>query len=268
MNASWLAVLEPARWPLLALVSARVVGLLLLAPVWSMRPVPLRVRGGAAVVFSAALLPAATRVAPPNGPEAPLLALGVELLLGLAIGVVAGVFLAGLTVAAEVIALQMGLSLGAAFGGIGDMGAPGIGQFYQQFALGIFVVLGGPAMLLGGLADSLVLVPPGGAIAFEAGARATIALAGDLFVVAVRVAAPVMVTLLVTNLALAVLNRAVPQLNTMMVAVPVTVAVGLVVLGATLPLAAKVVAGWAVGTQRQVGVTVQPFVPVPVGRNP
>jgi flagellar biosynthetic protein FliR len=265
VTESWLAVLEPARWPLLALISARVIGLLLIAPVWSLRPVPVRVRGAAAVVFSAGLLPVAIRVTPVAGPEAPLLALATEFLLGLTIGLAAGIFLYGLSVAAEVVGLQMGLSLGAAFGGLTDMGAPGIGQIYQQFALGIFVVLGGPVLLISGLAESLILIPPGTAIDFASGARATVALAGDVFRVAVHVVGPVMVTLLVTNLALAVLNRAVPQLNTMMVAVPVTVAVGLVAIGATLPLAAGVVSHWARGTADTSVRVIRPFVPATPG---
>lgn len=265
MTGSWLSVLEPGRWPLLALVSARVVGLLLVAPVWSLRPVPVRVRGAAAVVFSAALLPVAARSAPAAGPEAPLLALATEFLLGLTIGLAAAVFLHGLAVAAEVVGLQMGLSLGAAFGGMTDMGAPGIGQVYQQFALGLFVVLGGPVLLISGLADSLALLPPGAPIDLAGGARATVALAGDVFRVAVRVVGPVMVTLLVTNLALAVLNRAVPQLNTMMVAVPVTVAVGLVAIGATLPLAAGLVGAWARDTDQAAVRAIAPWVAAPSG---
>lgn len=265
MTGSWLAVLEPTHWPLLALVSARVVGLLLVAPVWSLRPVPVRLRGAAAVVFSAGLLPVALRVTPAAGPAAPLLALATELLLGLTIGMAAGVFLAGLAVAAEVVGLQMGLSLGAAFGGMTEMGAPGIGQIYQQFALGIFVVLGGPVLLLSGLADSLLLIPPGTAVDVPGGSRAIVAMAGDVFRVAMQVVGPVMVALLVTNLALAVLNRAVPQLNTMMVAVPVTVAVGLVAIGATLPLAAGIVSHWARGTADEAVRVIRPFVPAPAG---
>ncbi|HRX19697.1 MAG TPA: flagellar biosynthetic protein FliR, partial [Gemmatimonadales bacterium] len=74
-----------------------------------------------------------------------------------------------------------------------------------------------------------------------------LALGGTVFSVAVRVAAPVMVALLVTNLALAVLNRAVPQLNTMMVAVPITVGVGLIGLGATLALVGGEVTRWVSG---------------------
>jgi flagellar biosynthetic protein FliR len=59
-----------------------------------------------------------------------------------------------------------------------------------------------------------------------------------MFTVALQTAAPVMVALLVTTVALAILGRAVPQLNTMLVSFPVSIAVGLIMVGATLEIVA------------------------------
>lgn len=247
MTDAVLAMLQPINWPLFALVSARVVGLMMLAPLWSMRTIPVRARGAAAVVVTLTLLPmVAGAPIDPSGPM-PLLAVASEFLVGVAIGLTAAVFLHGLTVAAEVVSLQMGLSLGVAFGGMSDVGSPGIGQLYGQFALVLFAMLGGHVMLITGLGASLVALPPGAPLDFTGGAMSLLALGGTVFSVAVRVAAPVMVALLVTNLALAVLNRAVPQLNTMMVAVPITVGVGLIGLGATLALVGGEVTRWVSG---------------------
>jgi flagellar biosynthetic protein FliR len=247
MTSAMLEMLRPVNWPLFALVSARVAGLMMLAPLWSMRAIPVKIRGAAAVVMTFTLLPmAAGAPIDPAGPM-PLLAVGTEFLLGVAIGLTAAVFLHGLTIAAEVVSLQMGLSLGVAFGGMGDVGSPGIGQLYGQFALVLFAILGGHVMLITGLGASLVAVPPGSPVDFTDGAMSLLALGGTVFTVAVRVAAPVMVALLVTNLALAVLNRAVPQLNTMMVAVPITVGVGLIGIGTTLALVGGEVTRWVAG---------------------
>ena len=44
----------------------------------------------------------------------------------------------------------------------------------------------------------------------------------------------VILALLVSNVALAILGRAVPQLNVMMVSFPITIGVGLIMLGASL----------------------------------
>ncbi|HRP07971.1 MAG TPA: flagellar biosynthetic protein FliR [Gemmatimonadales bacterium] len=265
MSEAIVSLLGPVNWPLFALVSARVVGLMMMAPLWSMQAIPARIRGAAAVVLTLMLLPAAAAAPVDLGGPLPMPLLLIEFLIGLAIGITAAVFLHGLTIAAEVLGLQMGLSLGAALGGMTEMGTPGIGQLYAQTALVIFATLGGHVILVTALGGSLAALPPGAALDLVDGGRTLIGMIGSVFGVAVRVAAPVMVALLVTNLALALLNRAVPQLNTMMVAVPITIAVGLVAIGSTLLLFGAEAARWVEGLDDGVAALVGALRPVPAG---
>jgi len=55
-----------------------------------------------------------------------------------------------------------------------------------------------------------------------------------MFSAGLLLALPVLVSLIITNLALAVLTRAAPQLNIFAVGFPITLAVGLIALGASL----------------------------------
>jgi flagellar biosynthesis protein FliR len=71
-----------------------------------------------------------------------------------------------------------------------------------------------------------------------------------------------MVALLLTNAALAILNRAVPQLNAMMVALPLTIGVGLIMLGAALPFLANNIGGWMNALPADVLRAVDSFHPV------
>jgi flagellar biosynthetic protein FliR len=64
-----------------------------------------------------------------------------------------------------------------------------------------------------------------------------------MFAVGVRIAAPVLIVLLLVNGALAVLARTIPQLNVFAVGFPVNVGVGLVVVGASLPFTLRYLAG-------------------------
>jgi flagellar biosynthesis protein FliR len=52
---------------------------------------------------------------------------------------------------------------------------------------------------------------------------------------AIKIAAPVMATLFLTTLAMGLVARLVPQLNIFMLSLPVTLGVGLLVLGWALP---------------------------------
>jgi flagellar biosynthetic protein FliR len=245
VNEAILEAMRPVNWPLLALVLSRVAGLVMTAPLWSLRFIPTQVRAAIAVLLSLLMLPLVPASAvPPAAGQIAVLAVLAELLLGLAIGLTAAVFLYSLSIAAEVVSLQMGLSFGAAFGGPADTGSPGIGQLYHQFTLAIYAILGGHVMLVTGLALSFRILPPGVGMNLEGGATEMLGVLGTVFAVAVQVAAPVIVALLITNIALAIVNRAVPQLHTLMVAVPLTVAVGFLVIGVTLPMTAGLVARW------------------------
>ena len=106
-----------------------------IGPIWSLSAIPARIRGAIAVMLTLTLLPLIPDAALPTEAAGLVGPLAGELLLGTVIGLGAVVFVHGVTIAAEVIALQMGLSLGAALGGTEDMGDPGIGQLEVRFAL-------------------------------------------------------------------------------------------------------------------------------------
>ncbi len=244
MDSALLDALRPVQWPVFVLISARVGGMMLFAPVWSSGLIPPRLRSAIAVVLTLVLLPVVSGSGPTLAVPTLVVPLLTEALIGVAIGLTAATMVHALTVAAEVVSLQMGLSLGAAFGAVGDVGTPGIGQLYNQLFLVCWLVAGGALLVVQVLAESFRMIPPGGSVSLSLEGPALLTIGGTVLTTAVQVVAPVMVALLVTNLALAVVNRAIPQLNTMMVAVPVTIAVGLVALGAVLPHTAGLMTRW------------------------
>lgn len=242
MAGTLVDALQPIHWPTLAMVSARAAGLVLIAPLWSLSALPASLRGALAMLLAAAVLPAVT---PVTDSGLLILSMGSELLIGIALGLVGAVFTHGVAIAAEVVSLQMGLSLGAAINPAADLGTGGISEAKMLLTLAVYATVGGHQQLAEAFARSFDMIPPGAAADVITGGKAVVALAGTAFDVGVRAAAPAMAALLITNLALALLSRAVPQLNTMMVAIPVTVAVGLLALGAALPSLAAWIAGWA-----------------------
>jgi flagellar biosynthetic protein FliR len=188
---------------------------------------------------------------------APLLV--VELLVGMVIGLTASVIVQGLAMAGEVLSLQMGLSLGRAVAPMSDLVVPGIGQIKSFLALMIYVSIGGHLLLLQGLAESLRVLPPGLKIEVESGVQLGSHLMGTVYTSAIRAAAPAMVALLLTDLAVAITSRAVPQLHAIMVLFPITIGVGLIVIGASLPMVASTVAGWMSELPDKVTYAIQGF---------
>ena len=58
----------------------------------------------------------------------------------------------------------------------------------------------------------------------------------DIFILGIRLAAPVMVALLLTSVTLGIMARAFPQMNIFMVSMPLNIGIGFVVLGLSLTI--------------------------------
>ncbi len=259
---SFLDALAPSRWPTLVVVGARFIGLMLTAPLWSMPEMPRSLRGAMVVLFTLAVLPTTSnaKLAPDYAGLPGLL--GTELLLGVGIGLTGAVLMAGVALAGEVASLQMGLNLGPSLANMPESPVAGVGELKSMLAMAIYVTLGGHLMLLTGVARSLQEIPPGAALDVVSGGRTVAALVGTLFTTAVRVAAPIMVALLLTNLGIAILGRAVPQINSMVVAFPITIGLGFIALGASLPFMGRVMGEWVTSIPRLVSSIVSAFAPL------
>lgn len=254
--------INPAAWPMIVLVSSRVGGLFMTAPLWSMLDIPKTVRVALVFLISVALVPGALQGTGPTEASATVGPMAAEMLLGLAIGLSAAAFLHGITLAGEVISVQAGLNLGPALSPMADESVGGLGQAQTLLATSIYVSMGGHLTLLEGLARSVQAIPPGQAIDLAGGARVVTALGGIVFTTGIRAAAPVLVALLLTNLALAILSKAVPQMSAMSVAFPITLSVGLLMFAAALPFFAMMVSRWAAGLAGGVDSTIGAFAPL------
>jgi flagellar biosynthetic protein FliR len=232
-----------------------------------MAGLPKTIRGAVAVLLSVILLPV---VPHPRPMPDDMLAMGVilasETCLGIAIGLTGALMLHGITLAGEVTSMQMGLSLGQALGNMPEGTTVGVGQLQGYFALTIYLSLGGHLILYQGFAASFAAVPAGEAVNGLLGGHQLALLAGTVFTTAIRASAPIIVALLLAHLALAILGKAVPQLNVMMVSFPITIAIGLVMLGASLPFLATFLSGTVESLPGLVGQTIHNFGPAPAVR--
>jgi flagellar biosynthetic protein FliR len=253
--------LGPSHWPTLVVVGGRFIGLMLAAPLWNLAEIPRSVRAALVLVFTAAVLPGVAEARLPPDFAGYVGPLACELVLGLAIGLTAAVFMAGVGLAGEIASIQMGLHLGPSLSGMAEEPTAGLGELKTMLALVIYVTLGGHLLLLTGVAESFHAIPPGTALDVVAGGRAVAVLAGTVFTAGLHVAAPITVALLLTNFGISILSRAVPQLNSMAMAFPVTIGLGFLALGASLPYVGRFLGEWVVSLPRAVETMVGAFAP-------
>jgi flagellar biosynthetic protein FliR len=222
-----------------ALVLARLAPLFILAPLFSSRLVPLRVRGIVAVALAIGLAPLAL-----GGAQPPLDALGIaglvvkELLVGLAFAFVVGILFYAVQAAGGFLDTLMGFAFGAAVDPLTGNQGTIISQIYGLFAVLVFITIGGDALVIRGIAETYDLVPLLEWPDMTAMLDGTLDAFVGIFASALQVAAPVILALVLADVAFGLVTRVVPQLNVFAVGLPAKILVGLLVVGAALPFIA------------------------------
>lgn len=226
------------------LVLCRMGGLVLAAPILSSRAVPMTVRVALGVVFTVLLLPG---VVPVAGGAAPVLSAASvvgEFAVGLLLGLGAAVLLGAAEAAGDLMAVQVGLSGANVLAPSAETQVPVLGQLLGLVVITALVSTGGHVLMVQVLGLSLEVAPPGVLPGLHAGVGEAVAMGSRLLGIGLLLAAPVVAVTLVGNVGLGILSRAVPQLNVLMVAFPVQIALGLMVLGSTVALMGPILAGW------------------------
>ena len=222
------------------LVLARVTPLFFLAPLFSSQMIPAHVRGLVAVGISIGLAPIAL-----HGQHVPtdpftLAGLIVEgMLVGLGFAFTLSMLMAAVESAGGVIDVLSGFSYGSLINPINGEESAVITRFYSLVGTLIFLVIGGDAWTLRGLDRTFELVPLTSAPKLSSLVGGAEQVFTTVFTGALEVAAPVLVALLITDVAFGIVSRVVPQLNVFAVGFPTKVAVALLVVGASLPFTAN-----------------------------
>ena len=218
----------------LLLVLLRVGGIFLAAPALAESVMPIRLRVLLAVVIALAVVGRVAQPAGPMGAAALLAAAGGELLIGAMIGLAARVILSGVEMGAFHISQQLGLSLGEVFDPSSGVGGDPVRRLFELLAVVVFLGVGGAGMVLSALIRTFQAVPlaapaqPGGLLDLA------VMLLGASLVLALKVAAPVLLAMLLATAALGMLQKTLPQCNILTVGLPARALLGLALMGLSL----------------------------------
>jgi len=223
------------------LVLARVTPLFILAPLFSAKQIPNQVKGIIGTALAIGLTGVATQ-----GQRLPTDAVGVigafveQLLVGTAFAFALAAMFAALEVGASFLDTVSGFSYGTLINPLTGTSSAVLARVYTMVGTMLFIAIGGDAYVLRGIARTFTLVPLVSAPKLHSIVGGAVQSVDTLFVAAVEVAGPVLLALLVTDIAFGLVSRVVPQLNVFAVGLPVKIGVALVLVGAMLPF----LAGW------------------------
>jgi len=234
--------------PTLMLVIFRVAGIFITAPLLSNAAVPVKVKAAMAIVVALAVT---ARLAVPVTLPAdwPTLVLGIggEMLIGAALGFATNLMFMGVQMGAQQIGQQMGIALANVFNPLAEATTNVMGTLFHLTAVAVFLAIGGHRMMLQGLLGSFEQVPLLGFAMRPAILEVVVGLMTAAFVLAVKVAAPVLVTLMLTSVAMGLIQRTMPQFNILSAGFQVRIlAAGLVLAVGVPSLIYLIEQGWAV----------------------
>ena len=218
----------------LGILLARPGALIAGAPAFGGAFAPVPVRLGIAVVVAIMMAP----VVPPLAVQSLTglgLVVGREMAIGLLMALALRAVLSGAELGGHLTGSQLTLSYGSVVDPQGGVRNNLVAALYGNVALLTFLAMNGHHMLLRTLAVSYETLPIGqGGLGPSLGTT-VVQLLGTVFVQGVRLAAPIVVVMLLVEVGTALMARVAPTLNLMAVAPPVRVAVGLIAMAAMVP---------------------------------
>jgi len=241
------------------LVLMRVAGLFLTSPIFSSNTIPAQVKAAWTLLVAFLIFPLV------DYSQVDLPALGLpfalavvrELMVGFTVGMGAYLIFVGIQMAGQLIDIQMGFGLVNVVDPITSTQVSVMGQYYYMVAMVVFLAVDGHHLLIRGLIQTFDVIPLGGAHFTPALMSKMNDLFAQVFFIAFKVGAPVIGALFITNLALGIIARTVPQMNVFIVGMPLSVTVGMVVVAMSMSFFVFVLQDMFHGLYRDMAILIQ-----------
>ena len=210
------------------IVLFRISGIMVLAPFFSSQSIPVYVRIAFTVTASFVLAPSLPLKAVPADLNLSNIAALIpsEVLFGVLLGFAAMCIFAGFQFAGSVISFQLGLSYANVIDPQTEVDSSVFSFLQNYLALLFFLLVNGHHWFLLAVNDSFASLPVGGGHIQGPLIQYLIRLSAELLVIGLRIAGPVLAVSVVTDIVLGVVGRAAPQINILIVGMPLKLLVG------------------------------------------
>lgn len=219
------------------LIFIRVSGIFTTAPIFGSRNFPVYAKAGLSLIIAYILMPMVytTTAVVPDQLLLYVFVLASELLIGLILGWVSSLIFSAVQMAGQLLDMQIGFGIVNVIDPQFGQQVPLVGNFKYILALLTFLVTNGHHVLLSALFNSFKLVPVTGVVFHTSLSELIVNLIFAVFITALKISLPVLVALLLTDVALGILAKTMPQMNIFVVGVPGKIFIGLFVLALAFP---------------------------------
>lgn len=211
------------------LIFFRLVGFFLLVPVLGSTVIPVRIRVLLLLFLSVIFWPV-VETAPEMEMEYLFIYCFSEFARGLLMGFISMLVFSTLQLSGQFLDLRMGFAIVNVMDPLQGRPVPLMGQFLNILAVLIFLLLEGHHQVLQIFARSFSSVPPGTTLSLTRAFPYLLRFLGDIFILAFRVALPIIIILFIVDIAFGFLARTVPQINIFIVGLPTKIFMGFLLL--------------------------------------
>jgi len=230
-------------WAVWLLIFVRMVGFFVQAPIWGSHHVNKPVLVGSAASIAVVIFPTVPATNEmvelgknmAEGDYAPLIFLiAAQITVGLVIGYVSYLIMAAMQFGAEILDVQMGLSVAASFDPASHGAVNMIRRWAFYLAMILYLMMNGHHKALEAMRYSFDVIPLSGVPFSHRMLEDLMMKTGLIFSIGLQLASPIVASLFITQVALGMVARVAPQMNVFMLSFPLNIAIGLTLLGASL----------------------------------
>lgn len=218
------------------LTMMRVSIVMFMLPIFDTNNIPILVKAAVTFVFTLGLWPHLSisgALMPQHPFDLLLMALG-EVFIGLVLGMAVNFLFMGIQSGGELLGFQMGFTMIQFADPLSGNQTGPTAFFIWMVSLLTFLVLDGHLYMIKGFAESFKIIPPGDLFIGENILWEVLSLSSQVFIIAIKIAAPVMVALFTVEVALGLVARTSPQVHIMEFGFPIKIAVGFFFVGLLL----------------------------------
>lgn len=228
-------------WLVFLLAVTRITAFIAVAPLFSNRSVPAWSKIAIGLFLGAVVTPFAGNpsLLQVDGLTFALL-LVEEALVGLALGVVANIVFHGIMIGGQLMDVSMGFAMSNLFDPTSDVQSTLMGRFLNLVAMMMLLAMDGHHSMILALSSSFELVPAAGVNLNPLIAQEVVSIYTGMFLLAFKLAAPILAVILVSEISLGLVARTVPQLNVFILGFPLKIGLGVLVLALIMPIMAVV----------------------------
>lgn len=217
---SWLQLPDFHIFLIFTLVLTRVSGLVISVPIYGTPETPMQVRALLAVALAVLVAPTQLDVVvnDPGSLTNYLIVLASELFIGLILGLGVTILFSGVQMTGQLVAQASGMAMANVVDPSSGEEIPELARLLFWVTIAVYVILGGHRIVMAGLLNTFAAMPLGSGLAppsLEAIVQTLQILVGQSFSLGVRAAGPLLTSLLLATLVVALIGRTLPQLNVM-----------------------------------------------------